>query len=136
MTGDEHLWTPVDAAIQVSEADALALDSCAWLRDEEANRVHAECYVDEHGLPALIGVLHERDRLSPWRGLPGRIRVETRCALKPEDRGTDASLITGGFGVVLGVEAADLFGLAHAGGRVCSNHPASPAKHRHYGAAR
>jgi hypothetical protein len=30
--------------------------------DEEANRVHAECYVDEHGLPAL-GVLHERHRV-------------------------------------------------------------------------
>jgi hypothetical protein len=99
-----------------------------------------------------------KNRLAPWRGLPGRIRVETRCALKPEDRGTDTRLITGGFGVVLGIEAADPFGdradrrrrhraLRREPGGVrrcgsiapaarCSNHPASPAKHRHYGTAR
>jgi hypothetical protein len=43
------------------------------LRGTPTRLVHAECYVHEHGLPALIAVLHERDRVqrlqeySRWR---------------------------------------------------------------------
>ena len=33
------------------------------LRGTPTRLMHAECYVDEHGLPALLGVLHERDRV-------------------------------------------------------------------------
>jgi hypothetical protein len=33
------------------------------LRGTPTRLVHAECYVHEHGLPALIAVLHERDRV-------------------------------------------------------------------------
>lgn len=33
------------------------------LRGTPTRLVHAECYVDELGLPALIAILHERDRV-------------------------------------------------------------------------
>ena len=33
------------------------------LRGTPARLVHAECYVEAHGLPALIAVIHERDRV-------------------------------------------------------------------------
>jgi hypothetical protein len=48
------------------------------LRGTPTRLVHAECYVDEHGLPALIAVNHERDRIQRmqeyhrWQGSRGK----------------------------------------------------------------